>query len=442
MKPEHSLQRALTRQILGIAAILTVVGGLLSAGLAFMEAKEIQDSLLREVTALVQRNGLKPLAVSGQETEGEEIALFIQGIDPPTENGYFSLPADLENGLQTRSLKGENWRILVTTKAASGERFLVAQQTELRDDLALASALNVFLPILALVLIMLLLIRWMIIRQFQPLQPLVQRLRQQHGTQLVSLSTLGLPSEISPFVNAINDLLARIQRTLDKQQRFIADAAHELRTPVTALSLLAENIENAPTETARRERRQQLKEGMARMQTLLNQLLDLARLQSEQQSPKHPAALHDIVQQSIAELYPLAEAGGIDLGVTRLDAANVLDQDTRLRQLVRNAIDNAIRYSPSGGQVNIRVTTQNHQAVFQVEDQGSGIPEVEIKQVFQPFYRSQKNTQSGNGLGLSISQEIAQRLGGKIRLKNREEGGLLFTYTQPLTAPGSGENNQ
>jgi len=344
-----------------------------------------------------------------------------------------SVPADLREGLQTLTVDGENWRIMVATQAETGQRYLIAQPTELRDDLALASGLNVFLPMLVLVAVMLLLIRWMIHHQFQPLKSLINGLRRQKTFQPESMPTAHLPSEISPFVKAINDLLIRIRQTLDKQQRFIADASHELRTPVTALTLLAENIENAPTEAERRERQQQLKISLRRMKNLLNQLLDLARLQSDQQNPKESVALRDIVQQTIADLYPLAEATDIDLGVIQLDSIKVLDQDNRLSQLIHNAIENAIRYTPAGGQVNISLAKQDGKAIFQVEDNGSGIPESALNQVFQPFYRSQEMAQAGNGLGLAISQEIALRLGGKIRLQNQSEGGLRFTYIQPMS---------
>ena len=277
---------------------------------------------------------------------------------------------------------------------------------------------------------MLLLIKWQITHQFKPLNHLAKDLHQQSAQQPEPLSQKDLPSEIVPFVISINDLMDRIGKNIKKQQRFIADAAHELRTPVAALLLQAENVEKALNEDDRGERQGQLQKGLLRLRLLLNQLLDLARLQSDQQNPKSSVSFKEIILLVIADLHPLAEKAKIDLGVLKLDDAQVLDQDGRLAQLVRNAIDNAIRYTPTNGQVDVTLSIVNNQAVLRVEDTGQGIASEDLTLVFQPFYRSQSHTQSGNGLGLAISQEIAQRLGGVIQLKNRPEGGLVFTYSQ------------
>ena len=137
-----------------------------------------------------------------------------------------------------------------------------------------------------------------------------------------------------------------------------------------------------------------------------------------------------MLQQVVADLYPLAEANQVDLGVTQLEKIKVFDQDNYLHQLIRNAIHNAIQYSPAGEQVNIRLYKQDNNAVFQVEDNGCGIPEEMLTKVFEPFYRNRDIVKSGTGLGLAISYEIAQRLGGKIQLENRKEGGLIFRYIQ------------
>jgi len=285
-------------------------------------------------------------------------------------------------------------------------------------------------------LLMLLVVGWLIRYQFRPLNRLVNQLDQQNSISLEPLLSDGIPTEILPFVRAINELLERVRSNLYKQQRFIADAAHELRTPVAALSLQAENAEKAVTEASRLERQKQLKIGLFRLRTLLNQLLDLARLQSDQHTPEQTVSLKKIVLQVVAELHPLSEQAKVDLGVARLEAVMVVDQDAGLIQLVRNAIDNAIRYSPAEGIVNIYLYAENDEAVFRVEDSGIGIPEELLSQVFQPFFRCHEDTQSGNGLGLAISLEIAQRLGGEIQLENRPKGGLAFTYKQLLVRKG------
>lgn len=433
MKTVKSLQSELSRWIILAASLLMVIGGLVSSGIAFMEAREIQDSLLQEIGMLVQQGYRpnKPTELKNQE--GEEISLLIQPLEDPSNQSTLVFSKTLKNGLQTVTLGDEPWRVLVIELADEQRHYIIAQPTELRDDLAVASGLNVFLPMLVLVGLMLLLVRWIIRYQFKPLKQLAAQLHHQDASHPEPLPQQNVPAEIYPFVESINSLLERIRHSMNRQQRFIADAAHELRTPVTALSLLVENVKKATSPQDQEERQQQVETSLQRLRSLLNQLLDMARLQSEQQSTRQAISFTQRVQQVIADLHPLAEQKQIDLGVVRMEALTVLDQDERLRQLVFNAIDNAIRYTPEGGQVNISLFEQNKKAIFRVEDTGEGIPENALHEVFEPFYRYQHNDQPGNGLGLAISQEIARHLGGAIQLQNRQEGGLQFTYTQAVS---------
>lgn len=428
MKANRSIQRELTRWIIRIASLLIVTGGLVSSIIVFDEAKDLQDNLLHEIAMLVRKGYVKE---NINTPNSKDISILIQALSPgPSNSDTLSLPTQLVDGLQTRTLDGETWRILLVTQVSTGKRYVVAQQTEIRNDLALASGLNVFILLLILIASMLLLINWQIKRQFRPLNRLAKKLHQQNSLQPELLSQKELPTEIVPFVAAINDLLNRIGKTLKKQQRFIADAAHELRTPVTALSLQAENFDKALNEEDHLQRQEQLQKGLIRLRSLLNQLLDLARLQSDQQNPKSPVSLKEIAIRVIADFHPLAEKAKVDLGALKLEEVQVLDQDGKLTQLVRNAIDNAIRYTPADGKVDVSLLIMDGKAVLSVEDTGDGIADKDLALVFQPFYRSQGNTQAGNGLGLAISQEIAQRLGGEILLQNRPEGGLVFIYSQ------------
>ncbi|KAG1694663.1 Sensor protein QseC [Nymphon striatum] len=240
-----------------------------------------------------------------------------------------------------------------------------------------------------------------------------------------------IPQEITPFIRSINALMERVQNVLEKQQRFIADAAHELRTPITALSLQAENLKKAKDENDRDAREEKLKLGFVRLGKLVSQLLDLARLQSGKEGEFQTVSFNQVVQEVIASNYPLAEADNIDLGMLRQEnGIYVKDQNGRLSQLVQNAIGNAIHYTPKNGKIDVSLFIQGQKAVLLVEDSGNGIPEAELEQVMEPFYRVLEGNQTGNGLGLAISQEIAERLDGKIQLSNREEGGLCFRYEQ------------
>ncbi len=431
MTSRRSIQRDLSRGITVTALILVLISGLVSGIIAFYEARDLQDHILQEIASMVTRGQLHDISLQRTHTTDEE-PIVIRVLDGQAVTTGPNIPDNIPDGLQTHEIEGEGWRVLALTQSPSNRRIAIAQQTELRDEIAWATGLSVFLPVLLLIVLMLLLIRTILRDRFKPLIALSNRLDKQVCTDLSPLPDKGIPEEIAPFVASINALLERTRQAMEKQQRFIADAAHELRTPVTALSLLAENVEHASSDSDRRKRQSLLRQGLDRLCVLINQLLDLARVQSDFDSSAQPVSFNRIVQNSIAELHPLAEAGQVDLGLTRQEPIALMDRDGRLSQLVRNAIENAIRYTREGGTVDISLTSEAGQAVFCVLDTGVGIPEDELELIMQPFYRTQRSLQPGNGLGLAISQEIAQRLGGTIEISNRPEGGVNYRYRQPI----------
>lgn len=424
-----SLQHQLNRWILTTTFIFVTVAAVLSGALTFFEARELQDDILQEIASLVRVNQL----TENKVPESDE-SILIQRLEKNNKDISYKL----DDGFQTITIDDDDWRVYVVTQSSTKQRFVVGQQTELRDDIAWNSTLNVFWPIVSLVVILLLIINVFIRQAFKPLKRLATHLDTHDGSQLSVLPETNMPKEIVPFLVSINGLLARLQQTMQKQQRFIADAAHELRTPVTALSLLAENIKQANTEQDREQRELLLQQGFERLRLLVAQLLDLARLQSDYESHNETVSLNQVVQHVIADLYPLAEAKNIDLGVSRQEKLMVLDKGAGLSHLVRNAIDNAIRYTPVGGTVNVSLFSDAAYAVFCVEDTGKGIPEDELQHIFEPFYRSHENIHPGNGLGLTISLEVARKLGGEITLINRSEGGVQFLYRQLTVMTNNG----
>lgn len=427
IKHTHSLQRKLNHWITFTTLIFVTIAGILSGGIAFYEARDLQDNILQEVARLVRINQLTENKLHSDDNEEESIIIQRLGSQLASQ---LQIPSTLKDGLQTLRINDEDWRVLILTQSSSTQRFLVAQQTELRDEIAWNSSLNVFLPILLLVIITLIIINLIIRNAFKPLKKLAANLDKQDGTELNPLPETNMLEEVAPFLLSINGLLARTQQNIQKQQRFIADAAHELRTPVAALSILSENIQNASSEEDRKQRQQLLQQGLGRLRLLVAQLLDLARLQGDYAGPKEIVSFNKIVQDAITDLYSLAEAKQIDLGISHQEQLSVLNQGNGLSQLVRNAIDNAIRYTPNGGTINVSLYAEEGNAIFRVEDTGSGVPEEELQLIFEPFYRTQGNSQPGNGLGLAISLEIARNLGGHITLLNRENGGLQFQYLQ------------
>jgi len=429
MTKTYSLKRELNRWIISTALVFVLVAGALSGWIVFKQAREQQDQTLLEIGMLIKSGKLKE-SISLHHDINENTVI----INELGEIQHIPIvPVKTTDGFHTMMLDGSQWRVLITTQPDSQRRFSIAQQTKQRDAIARSSSLSVLLPIIVLVGLMLLMINYIIKRQFRSLAKLTKELEQQEANKLFKLDAKNVPEEISPFVNSINSLLSRVSKTVQKQQRFIADAAHELRTPIAALSLQVDNLNKQLDHVERDERQKDLHKGLSRLRILVNQLLNLARLQSEDNTTNTKIIFNPLVHQAIESLFPLLEKSDIDLGIIKQDEnLKVYDQQDRLSQLVYNSIDNAIRYSPKGGKIDISLYQDQGDLVYLVEDQGIGIPEEQLKQVMQPFYRVQECEQPGNGLGLAISQEIAQLLDGHIELSNRKNGGLRFSYRQKL----------
>ncbi|HIP94832.1 MAG TPA: sensor histidine kinase [Leucothrix sp.] len=429
MTKTYSLKRELNRWIISTALVFVLVAGALSGWIVFKQAREQQDQTLLEIGMLIKSGKLKE-SISLHHDINENTVI----INELGEIQHIPIvPVKTTDGFHTMMLDGSQWRVLITTQSDSQRRFSIAQQTKQRDAIARSSSLSVLLPIIVLVGLMLLMINYIIKRQFRSLAKLTKELEQQEANKLFKLDAKNVPEEISPFVNSINSLLSRVSKTVQKQQRFIADAAHELRTPIAALSLQVDNLNKQLDHVERDERQKDLHKGLSRLRILVNQLLNLARLQSEDNTTNTKIIFNPLVHQAIESLFPLLEKSDIDLGIIKQDEnLKVYDQQDRLSQLVYNSIDNAIRYSPKGGKIDISLYQDQGDLVYLVEDQGIGIPEEQLKQVMQPFYRVQECEQLGNGLGLAISQEIAQLLDGHIELSNRKNGGLRFSYRQKL----------
>ncbi len=426
-KLKPSLQRNLNRWIISVTAVFALLTSLVSGWVAFNEARELQDNLLKQVASLViaPHNQVKL-----QKEENDPEDNLVQQYLGDTGAKALPIPVFVDNGLHSMELRGEKWRVLVYTdplkKNGVTKRYAVSQRTVVRDEIAWDSSLRTFIPIALLAPFLMMVAGYAVSHGLKPLRILSNTVDGCDERHMTAIPDQNVVQEVSPFIGAINRLLSRQREIIVQQQRFVADAAHELRTPLTALSLLAENMANAKTYEEAQQRLIPLQESLIRMQSLVKQLLDLARVQGEIETTGQTVELQAIVQDVIAELYPLAKAKEIDLGMIRNEKISVMDFSGKLRMLIHNAVENAIRYTPVGGQVDVSLFSEDGEIFFQVEDSGRGIPENELQKIFEPFYRVNTHNEPGSGLGLAISQEIAQRIGGVIEVRNRPEKGLMF----------------
>ncbi|SAK83064.1 integral membrane sensor signal transduction histidine kinase [Caballeronia hypogeia] len=424
----RSLQFRLSAWMSALIVAVAAVGGLIAFKTAFHEANELQDGQLRQIAALVTP---RTLAVMEREALGRvadadpESKLVIQTID---QRVPLALASDLADGVQNASVAGTRWRLVVKT-LDDGVRVVIGQKTAGRDEIARNSALATVMPFAALALVLMAALHLIVRRMFRPLAQLSADLDRRPEHDLSAVSGGALPSEITPFVVAINRLLGRVDASVALQRRFVADAAHELRSPLTALSLQAERLNASDLPDAARERLDALRRGLARTRSLLHQLLTLARLQQRTDVDTAELRVQEVFRNVLEDLMPLAEEKHIDIGVSSDDDVLIHAPQADLTILVKNLVDNAIRYTPVGGRVDLAAGVSGANAWIRVEDSGPGIAPEERARVFDPFYRVLGSDADGSGLGLSIVGTIAARMGARIELGDAAPGGLSVTVT-------------
>lgn len=405
---------------------------------AFEEAHEQQDATLRQVAMLFDRQHMtlrypQGTALVGDDEESRVIVQYLgdgQHATGATDEALpLPFPTTLADGLSTVEVASEAFRVLVHT-TAQGERIAVAQEQDARDKDARESAWRSLLPFLVLFPVLLLVVGDLVRKLFRPIGVLAAEIDQRAEQALHPIDEQHLPTEVRPFVVAINRLLARVAQSMDSQRRFVADAAHELRSPMTALSLQADRLAATDLSALSRERFEPLYRGIERGRKLIDQLLSLAAAQSTAERATTPLSVHDVYRQVLEDLLPLADLKQIDIGVESAEDVRVVFNAMDLFTLVKNLVDNAIRYTPPGGRIDLSVALMPGAVQLQVKDSGPGIPAQERERVFDPFYRSLGTDEAGSGLGLSIVKAIAERTGARVQLSfsdTLEQRGLCVT---------------
>ncbi|NVZ69546.1 ATP-binding protein [Pseudomonas costantinii] len=391
---------------------------------AFEETHEQQDDTLRQVAMLFDRQQMTLQYAQGPTIKGddEESRVIIQYLSDgqhaagTTDEALpLPFPTHLADGLSTVEVAGEAFRVLVHT-TARGERIAVAQESDARDKDARESAWRSLLPFLILFPVLLLVVGDLVRKLFRPIGVLAAEIDQRAEQELHPIEEQHLPTEVRPFVVAINRLLTRVAQSMDSQRRFVADAAHELRSPMTALSLQADRLAATEMSPTTRERFVPLSRGIERGRKLIDQLLSLAAAQSASDRLQTTLSVHDVYRQVLEDLLPLAERKQIDIGVESTQDVQVVFNEMDLFTLVKNLVDNAIRYTPQGGRIDLSVVLEAGAVQLQVKDSGPGIAVEEQARVFDPFYRSLGTDEAGSGLGLSIVKAITDRTGARVQL--------------------------
>jgi len=413
--------------------------GLLAAALAFAieynGANKLQDTQLKQIAAVLALNPLPTTAMSFEprslgDRETHLVIKRLGAADADAGTGL-ALAEPLPPGLQTIQQGEVLWRAIVSQDVL-GQRFAVAQHMAQRNDLALEVAALALLPLVLSIPVLLLVLNRVLTRAFAPMAAMTAEVDRLDGSQLKALDERPVPLEALPLVQAINRMVRRLAIVLDQQRRLVSDAAHELRTPVAALIVQADNVQHVSLSPEATTRMAALRQGLTRISALIDQLLNFARVQGAAPAVSQRLDLNQLVRSAIEDVLPMAQAKNVDLGCPRIDDATIEGDPLHARVLVRNAVDNAVRYTPTGGSVDVSVLAEGDEVCLVVEDTGPGIAREDLKRVFEPFVRVLGSDESGSGLGLAIARTAAQALGGRIELGERSDrhSGLRFTYRQ------------
>jgi two-component system sensor histidine kinase TctE len=325
------------------------------------------------------------------------------------------------------------WVSLPAQAGASAPLVQVAETLGKRSRLATEIIKGVILPQFVILPVAVVLVWLALARGIAPLNQLQQRIRRRESTDLSPIDEREAPEEVSPLVRAINDLLARLDQSIGTQKHFLADAAHQLKTPLAGLRMQAELAQREidageRNPQALKKSLQQIARSSQSAAHMVNQLLAMARAEDKEHAAQHRAVnLAQLATETVRDFVPRALEKRIDLGYEGPEAAVasrhpqgplVTGHALLLRELIRNLLDNALLYTPAGGTVTVRVVDDpfGQVVVLQVEDSGPGIPVAERERVFRPFYRTLGTDVDGSGLGLAIVHEIALQHGAEITL--------------------------
>ncbi len=468
-----SLRRSLLRRLAGPLSLLALMSGLIAYWLAWQYTQHVIDRSLAELSTAISkqiqiagpdaRSTVAPLAAAMFSDPGDQLIYRISDgeheIAGESELPLFGTRAREQRAANVfdAQVQGMHVRVAqVRVPQAVGNPIIVEVAQPLRHRYRIAAE---FLVAIMMPLLLLLFAGWGIVwrvvnQELNPLTVLADSLNRQTHTSLEPIDETYVPMEIQPLTSAMNALLARLKTAVDAQRKFIADAAHQLRTPLTAVKLHAEQAANARDANQTLAAVRELRGAADRAVRLSNQLLSLARAEPGAQTARFAELdIAALAFETGAEWVPRALAAHVDLGFQRLDGPSndkplvVRGSAVLLREVIANLVDNALKYLPSvrpnGANVTVSVseTIDEHgvqSAEIAVEDNGSGVPPSLQSDLFKRFFRGDRgdtddpSVEAGAGLGLAIVQDIMNLHGGSVRYEDAAGGGARFVLRIPL----------
>ncbi len=431
-----SLSRSL---ILAFSLLLTLIG-FLAAGFAFWSAQvetwgllDLQQHQIARFVGDGSSLSVSETALPDHETDEDYIVevVYADGRDIRRSSTAIAIPDPSPEGFSEFDTGNTRWRLL--TLAGADYVTKVAQQTVVRDELATNAALGAAVPFLVAIPFSWWLVYWLVGLVIRRLTEVTRQVEDRSPTDTTPISLVRVPTEARPLVEAMNGALTRLRSVLDQQRAFLSDAAHELRTPLAAVTLQVGNLKAHMTDRGVADRVGELERGVRRAVMVTDQLLRLARQEAEER-PAHDdgVALDTLALEVAGALSPVADAKGVDLGFVRVDAVNVAGYANDFRVMIECLVDNAIKYTQPGGEIDVSVSFDGETALLTITDTGPGIPDALKDRVFDRFYRLIDTGVEGSGLGLAIARTVADRYSVHLQISNRRDrSGLIAILTFP-----------
>ena len=433
----HSLRRRLLASTMTAVVLVALLQALSAYRGALQQADEMFDYHLQQM-AYSLRGGPALGAPFLEDPSDADSGYVIQIWGPNGvqlfRSGHSALPPRAVLGFSDVQLQETQYRVYSLQTAF--QTIQIAQDMSARTARARALAVRAMLPMALMAPLLLLILWWVIRRSLLPLERTRQQVASRRADDLSALPQVGLPDEVMPLVRELNLLFARVQTAFVAQKSFVAHAAHELRSPLTALKLQAQALSRAPDESTRTVAITRLNQGIERAIQLMNQLLLLAR-QGADDPIRADGSVQDLatlVQRALSDASPQAQLAQIDLQMNAGAPAQIRCDADALLSLLRNLLENALKYTPAGGQVTVGLERFEPGFVsLLVQDSGPGIAADERARVFEPFYRSPDAGATGTGLGLAIVKAIAERHHATVQLGTSSSlGGLRVEVKFPV----------
>ena len=425
--PEILTTASLRRTALVYVTILLFAIGLAASAFAYLyareEATEFLDGQLREI-ALNAGGGVSPADAPAQADQDPEDQFAVtirnaQGRLVQESLPSVHIPLQTRPGYANAEADGGVWRVY--TAGDSQRTIQVAQQEVVRREIAQTAALWAAAPVLMAIPLAWLVVGWAMNRVLSRLNTLSIEFAERSVNAAAPIALDGIPAEVAPLARSMNSLIVRLHDAVEAQRQFVSDAAHELRTPLAAMQIQVENL-SRETRGAHDGATGTLARGVRRATALVSQLLHLARLEESAGAPDETVDVNALLLESIADHAALADRKQVDVELNLGCRAVCRGDPHEVRALLSSLIDNAVRYTPPGGRIDVSIERQDGRFVVEVSNTGASLPMGAEARVFDRFFRAAPQETDGTGLGLSIARRVAERHAFGLTVENRADG--------------------